>query len=187
METKKRNGYIPYRDEITEGYNITPNFFISAKIESENSGERYSYSNDNLTPHNVDGEGNPIMKYRIFQFENRLFDRDTLILSHYDINFLYIIALYGKNNQFDQDDFRNRARKIFRDFAIRLLSEYYSFYKINTSPESIEDFVNSHFRELSGKFYHFNDTLILALEKNHPDSVKLITKYSDLMTEYNLN
>ena len=187
MESKKRNGYIPYRDEITEGYNITPNFFISAKIESEDSGERYSYSKDNLTPHNVDAEGNPIMKHRIFQFENRLFDRDTLILSHYDINFLYVIALYGKNNTFEQDDFRGRARKIFRDFAIRLLSDYYSFYEINTSPESIEDFVNSHFRELSGKLYHFNDTLILALENNHPESVKLRTKYSAFMTEYKLH
>ena len=186
METKKRNGYIPYRDEITEGYNITPNFFISAKIESEDSGERYSYSNDNLTPHNVNDEGNPIMKYRIYQFENRLFDRDTLILSHYDINFLYIIALYGKNNKFEQDGFRQRARKIFRDFAIRLLSDYYTFYKVDTTPDTIKAFVDSHFRELSGKLFHFNDTLILALENGHYETSLLIDKYKNLISPFTL-
>ena len=186
MTTKKRNGYIPYRDDITEGYNITPNFFISAKIESEDSRERYSYSKDNLTPHDVDAKGKPIMKHRIFQFENRLFDRDTLILSHYDINFLYIIALYGKNNHFEQDDFRYRARKIFRDFAVRLISDYYSFYKVDPSPESIEEFVDSHFRELSGKLFHFDKTLILALEKDHPDSKRIKDKFDSIISPYSL-
>lgn len=33
------------------------------------------------------------------QFENRLFDRDTLLLCHYDVNFLYIVSLYGRNNK----------------------------------------------------------------------------------------
>lgn len=186
MKIKERKGYIPYRDSITEGYNITPNFFISAKIESEDSGERYSYSNDNLKPHNIDDKGNPIMKYRMFQFENRLFDRDTLILSHYDINFLYIIALYGKNNQFEQDSFRKRTRKIFRDFAIRLLSQYYTFYKIDTTPDTIKGFVDSHFRELSGKLFHFNDTLVLALENEHSESIELKDKYKNIISTYNL-
>lgn len=187
MESKKRKGYIPYRDKITEGYNITPNFFISAKIESEDTGERFSYSNDNLQPHNVDDDGSPIMKYRIFQFENRLFDRDTLILSHYDINFLFIIALYGKNNHFEQNSFRHRARKIFRNFAIRLLSNYYSFYIVDTTPDSIEDFVNSHFRELSGKLFHYDDTLILALEKGHDSSKEIFSKYECVLEKFALS
>ncbi len=95
-EYKRKRGYLPYRDKLTEGYNITPNFFISAKIEREDTNERYSYAADNLRPHDIDKEGDPELRHMSKQFENRLFDRDTLILSHYDINFLYLIALYGK-------------------------------------------------------------------------------------------
>lgn len=183
-EQKKKKGFIPYRDTLTEGYNITPNFFISAKIESEQTGDRYSYSDDNLQPHNVDTDGEPIMKYRSIHFENRLFDRDTLILSHYDINFLYLIALYGKNNHFEQESFRNRARNIFRDFVIQLLSRYYNFYSVDPSPETIENFVNAHFKELSGKLFHFDNNLIMALEKDNSESDNLFYKYEKILSDY---
>ncbi|MDE6394816.1 MAG: LlaJI family restriction endonuclease, partial [Duncaniella sp.] len=93
-EYKRKRGYLPYRDPLTEGYNITPNFFISAKIERADTDERYTYASNNLQPHDLDEDGNPVMRHVSKQFENRLFDRDTLILSHYDINFLYLIALY---------------------------------------------------------------------------------------------
>lgn len=187
MEYKKKRGYLPYRDKLTEGYNITPNFFISAKIESEETNERYCYSADNLQPHDVDKNGEPKLRHRIFHFENRLFDRDTLILSHYDINFLYLIALYGKNNRFEQEIFRDKARKIFRDFVIRLLDSNYYFYQVNVHGSEIESFVNSNFRELAGKLFHFNDTLILALEKDHDDTPSLKSKYSHVLTDYKLS
>lgn len=33
------------------------------------------------------------------QFDNRLFDRDTFLIAHYDVNFLFVVALYGRNEQ----------------------------------------------------------------------------------------
>lgn len=183
---KKQRGYLPYRDDVTEGYNITPNFFISAKIEREDTGERYSYTTDNLRPHDVDKDGNPLLRHRIFHFKNRLFDRDTLILSHYDINFLYLIALYGKNNSFEQESFRNRARDTFRNFVISLLERNYSFYAVTPAGQTIEEFVDSNFRELSGKLFHFDDTLIIALEKGDEDTPVIYSKYQHLLSEYKL-
>lgn len=180
---KRKRGYLPYRDALTEGYNITPNFFISAKMGSEDSQERYSYTNDNLQPHR---NGKKERKDHIKQFENRLFDRDTLILSHYDVNFLYLIALYGKDNHFEQENFRRRARNVFRNYIIELLEKHYYFYQIDLPPEEFEGFVNSHFRELNGKLYHFNGTLIMALEIGHPETDRLIAKYHDIISVYNL-
>ena len=65
-----------YRDEQTEGYNIVPNFFISAKMD-----EKLSYA-DNVSTTNR--ENNTFLSRH---FENRLFDRDTLLVYHYDVNF----------------------------------------------------------------------------------------------------
>lgn len=185
-EAKKKKGYLPYRDKLTEGYNITPNFFISAKIESERSGLRYSYCSDNLAPHDVDKDGNPLLKQRSMQFENRLFDRDTLLLSHYDINFLYLIALYGKGNRFEQVTFRNHARKLFRNYIITLLDRYYEFYIVNPSPLTIDNFVEANFRELTGKLFHYDNILILALEKDHPETTTLTAKYRPLLSPFTL-
>lgn len=186
-EEKRRRGYLPYRDTLTEGYNITPNFFISAKIKKDNSPEPYSYTSDNLEPHDVDKDGQPLLRHRIIQFENRLFDRDTLILSHYDINFLYLIALYGKDNSAEQESFRNRARKVFRESFIRLIDRYYIFYKVIPEHQSPEEFVNTNFRELSGKLFHFGDTLIMGLERSHPETKRIEEKYSANLRPYSLS
>lgn len=184
---KKLRGFLPYRDDVTEGYDITPNFFISAKIESGASRGRYSYAADNLRPHDVDNEGNPVMKHLAYHFENRLFDRDTLILSHYDINFLYLIALYGRNNRMEQTAFRNHVRDVFRSYVIMLLERYYDFYRFNIHPEEVEPFVNAHFRELSGKIFHFDGNLIMALRRDAIESESLRHKYGEYLLEYSLS
>ena len=148
---------LPYRDELTEGYNVTPNFFISAEI----SNNSRSYSADNLK--HRDGEDK-----RSRQFRNRLFDRDTLWLSHYDLNFLYVLSVYAAGSRFVKSDFKDRARKMFRNEIIDVLVDNYDFYEIvNTD---IKQFVNDNFREYVGKLFHFNGKLIIALEKMEPDS-----------------
>ena len=69
------------RDEQTEGYEIIPNFFISAKLD-----EQFRYDNDGIEK--TDRKKN---KHKNVQFMNRLFDRDTMLLFHYDVNFLYVL------------------------------------------------------------------------------------------------
>ena len=68
------------RDDVTEGYNIVPNFFISAGVNKD-----LKYNEGSIARR----EGSELVSR---QFENRLFDRDTLIIAHYDINFLYWVA-----------------------------------------------------------------------------------------------
>lgn len=154
---------LPYRDDLTEGYNVTPNFFISAEIPTPRS-----YATDNLS-HRV-GEDK-----RSRQFHNRLFDRDTLWLSHYDINFLFVLSVYASDNKYAKKALKEKARKLFREKIIDVLVDRYDFYEIvNTD---IKTFVDNHFRDLIGKLYHWGDKLILALEKKEPDSKSI---HSDL-------
>ncbi len=77
-----------YRDKLTEGYNISPNFFI------------YGYIDDvsNYDAHSIVKKGKPIISYH---FKERLFDRDTLFVHQYQINFLYVLKSYTSFNNSD--------------------------------------------------------------------------------------
>ena len=87
---------------MTEGYNVIPNFFISAKMD-----EGLSYAD------RVDETKRPQSYFVSRQFENRLFDRDTLLVFHYDVNFLYVVSLYARDNAGQKAAWKNKAREIF--------------------------------------------------------------------------
>lgn len=147
-----------YRDELTEGYNIVPNFFISAKMD-----EKLSYA-DNVSTTNR--ENNPFLSRH---FENRLFDRDTLLVYHYDVNFLYVISLYARENKYQKAQWKANVRKLFREKIQDALEEKYKFYAMTPKPGlNHEKYLRENFQELLGKVYRpFDDTnyLSLALDK----------------------
>ena len=142
-----------YRDELTEGYNPTPNFFIRGTI-----GKNLSDREIELQP---EGKG----RYDSKHFEDRLFDRDTLLVLTYEINFLYVLSSYVQNRGYAPD---NTLRKRFREDVIKAFKELYCFYELwpKASAEEKKDFVEQHFKQLLGKIYQKKDkTLILALKK----------------------
>lgn len=172
-------GALPYLDTLTDGYNVSPNFFISAEID-----EKFRYSEPGIHVHKAnDGKNYAVSKH----FENRLFDRDTLWLAHYDINFLYVLALFVSPHQTTRDEFKEDIRKRFREHFIGLLNGKYEFFKFNIPTEEMEDFVIRHFRELTGKIYHFDDTLIMAIEKDREDSRLLHDKYKERLIPFTLS
>ena len=142
-----------YRDELTEGYNPTPNFFIRGTLRDDLSDKEIK-----LKP---EGKG----RYESKHFEDRLFDRDTLLVLTYEINFLYVLSSYVQNRGYAPD---NTLRKLFREDVIKALEELYHFYELwpEASAEEKKDFVEQHFKQLLGKIYQKKDkTLILALKK----------------------
>ena len=142
-----------YRDELTEGYNPTPNFFIRGTLRDD-----LSYKEINLKP---EGKG----RYESKHFENRLFDRDTLLVLTYEINFLYVLSSYVQNRGYAPD---NTLQKRFREDVIKAFKELYCFYELwpKASAEEKKAFVKEHFKQLLGKVYQKKDgTLILALKK----------------------
>lgn len=147
-----------YRDEQTEGYNIVPNFFISAKMD-----EKLSYA-DNVSTTNR--ENNTFLSRH---FENRLFDRDTLLVYHYDVNFLYVVSLYARENAHQKAQWKQKVRELFREKIQEALKEKYAFYAMAPKPGvNHEEYLRENFQELLGKVYRpFDDTnyLSLALDK----------------------
>lgn len=155
----KPDDSVKLRDEQTEGYNILPNFFISANMDK---GEfRYDNSKIERKP-----EGTQIS----YQFHNRLFDRDTLLLSHYNVNFLFVIGLYARNNRGEINTWMEKVRKEFREEIQRVLKANYRFYVLRPKDESrIEIWIQTHFKDIQGKIFrpYDNEALyIFALEKN---------------------
>ena len=149
----------------TEGYNVIPNFFISAFVYPD---RRYVAA-ENVRP---SGDGRP-HTHISYQFENRLFDRDTLILSHYDVNFLYVVYLYARNKQAEKSIWRKQVRDIFRDEIRQVLKDKFDFHVFAPKPQTYANgFIRDNLKELLGKVYSpFDNPEIytLALDKNMPD------------------
>ena len=162
-DEKRTEDEAMYLDPLTEGYNITPNFFISADIKPP-----FSFDTDGLTPH-LNAERKPV-RHLNKHFINRLFDRDTLWISHYDINFLFILALYGRGNEFAKTSFRDEARKEFRRAIIGVLKEQYEFAILEPRETySLQRAVEINFKRLHGKIYcpiKGKDFVLLALEQD---------------------
>ena len=158
-----RKSDVRLRDEVTEGYNIIPNFFISAKMDKE-----FDYSNDGIEK--TDRKKN---KHKQIQFKNRLFDRDTLLLFHYDVNFLFVLSLYARNNTSQKAEWKNDIRNKFRKEIQDWLQKDYDFYAMRARPGvDGEEYIRYNFKQVVGKIYTpFSDekTYSLALDNNDPE------------------
>lgn len=166
-------GKVPMlRDDVTEGYNIIPNFFISARLNKE-----LSYKED------IEIADKKQTYFSNKQFENRLFDRDTLLVCHYDVNFLYVVSLYARNNAIQKDNWKAKVREMFRAEIQRILSEKFEFYAMTAHPDvDAEIYIKEHFQEVLGKIYtpYSNKNIFsLALEtdeKYKEDNANLLAE-----------
>lgn len=158
------------RDTLTEGYNPIPNFFISARIPNRKDGKKFL----SFVEGELEAQTSGVQFNR--QFENRLFDRDTLLLCHYDVNFLYIVSLYGRANKSSQATWREYVRKEFREKIQETFNKLYTFYIIQ--PRAGMDcyrFLQENFSQLNGKLYRSKSNknyLILALMKDDKESME---------------
>lgn len=157
-------GKVPMlRDDVTEGYNIIPNFFISARLNKElNYKEEIEIADKKQT------------YFSNKQFENRLFDRDTLLICHYDVNFLYVVSLYARNNALQKDNWKAKVREIFREEIQRILSEKFEFYAMMAHPNVDADtYIKEHFQEVLGKIYTpYSNKNIFSLALESDDKYK---------------
>ena len=135
---------VRYRDPLTEGYNLTPNFFVRGYVKAEDLTDGHAcYSEDRLT------ENNQIIPANA-HFKNRPFDRDTLVLQAYNINFLFVLASYVTNS--DSESVKQRIHDKFRADLISVYNAKYDFFRV-TPTGDIKSFVDAHFEEYIGKMY----------------------------------
>ncbi len=169
---KETGDSLPYRDELTEGYNPTPNFFIRGFVDPKD----LSYS-DNKLKLDLKKDNNED-KYIVddcfinLHFNNRLFDRDTLLLLPYSINFLFVLSSYVQSWGIKNESVRSFLRETFRNNIIKVLDDTYDFYRIIPQYDGLDQlecnkkFIEVHFRKLIGKIYCTNQNiLLLALKK----------------------
>ena len=167
-EAMLRKQHPKYRDDQTEGYNIVPNFFISAKMD-----EKLSYA-DNVSA--TDREQNVFLSRH---FDNRLFDRDTLLVYHYDVNFLYVVSLYARENAHQKAAWKKKVRELFREKIQKALEEQYDFYAM--APKAgvnHEEYLHRNFQELLGKVFRpFDEAQCLSLALDcKEDNTALLSK-----------
>jgi hypothetical protein len=167
---------IRYRDELSEGYNITPNFFIRGLVEHLNHSQPELTLDSNQE---IDNQIN-------LHFADRLFDRDTLIVQSYSINFLYVLWSYISSSNTDGNQFKVEAKKTFRDSLVAFIQANYTFSLV--TPEiSVSDFIKKNFYTLNGKIYRpanftENNSFIIALRQGQDT-----TNYLQLHTVGELN
>ena len=85
---------------------------------------------------------------------NRLFDRDTMLLFHYDVNFLYVLSLYARDNVSQKTAWKSRIRERFRREIQEWLQKDYDFYAMRAKP-GVDDavYIKTHFQQILGKIY----------------------------------
>lgn len=161
-----------YRDDITEGYNISPNFFI------------YGYIEDNLDfeEHYLERKGDIVKNCH---FKDRLFDRDTLFVHPYKMNFLYILKSYTRGVSSERDALRKEVRKTFRDeFVGYFMDSAKCGYELRCkdfdSVGEMKIFVDGNFRLLNGKCYSKRSKLIIAVGVGD-DKIETIESYDEFM------
>lgn len=148
-------------DSDTEGYAVIPNFFISAQIDRETLS-----FDDKVEEH---PSRNPERPNISRHFKNRLYDRDTLLLSHFDVNFLYVLSLYARNNSASKAAWRESVRRKFRAAVQEMLKKHFDFYAISAHDDvDAAEYFQTHFQQTLGKtFRPFENRKVysLALDK----------------------
>ena len=160
-------GRANYYDEVTEGYNITPNFFIRGMVNPL----RLNYIEAELEQQKGK-DGKPAVEKR-WHHKNRLFDRDTLFVLKYSINFLFVLSAYAAGRV--DEAYKNQIREKFKKNLIEELKRKYHFYLLLSRGDRKES-IDRHFRLLNGKVFNsFKDGRILlcAFEKGKRGAVQL--------------
>ncbi len=164
-DAKYREKFPKLRDDVTEGYNVVPNFFISAGVNKD-----LKYNEGSIERR----EGSELISR---QFENRLFDRDTLIIAHYDINFLFIVSLYARANASVKLAWKEKMRKRFRKDIQEMLQKKFKFYAMTPNADvDAERYIKDNFRLLLGKVFapysdSHEESTYYSLALTNPDAM----------------
>ena len=186
VEDKDYEG-LRYRDKTTEGYSVTPNFFIRGEVPEFNQKLAKAQFQDPYFRDDPDSEKEDLIRKddadlwedRNRHFENRLFDRDTLLLQVYNVNFLYVLKAFTSKRSSLREEFKRDARKKFRENFLELLNEKYYFWAIympdiesSNYEDRLLEFIDKNFRVLIGRIFKpfsVKKCFILALEKDSVD------------------
>lgn len=149
LADRGRFGGIRLQDaSMTEGYDVIPNFFISAFV---NDDLKYNVQ-ENIRPHKDKNEEH--CTKISYHFPDRLFDRDTLFLSQYDVNFLYVLFLYARNKANEKSQWKVYVRKKFREEIRAVIQKEFMIYAMRARL-GVDGalYLQQHFYDLNGRVF----------------------------------
>lgn len=165
-----------YRDTLTEGYNITPNFFIRGKMDFANPKN-----------HEMQIHKDSVFERHNEHFFNRLFDRDTLFLQSYDVNFMYVVTSYVNNS--NDIGVKKSLQSMFRNDFMTFVESRFDFYVLESKRGNLREAVDKHFRILNGKIYKPSDSdelVVLALDKDKKFQFENLSLISHIEEDFNI-
>ena len=180
-ETEENFKKVRLRPESpNEGYDIIPNFFLSAFVDDQLKYDRGTDTegNDlNVKPRNE--------TYISTQFDNRLFDRDTLLLMYYDINFLFVVRMYARNKESEKALWKKHVRTIFRKKIQEILESRFQFYALAPKPATFaKGYMDKNLKKLIGKvFSPFTNEEVFVLALENTEDEKERKENNALLTE----
>ena len=176
QSAESKAGVAKYRDDVTEGYNVVPNFFISARMFFDGEGHKIDAKGgaDGL---GIDAHRDTCGKAVVHlsrQFENRLFDRDTLLICHYDVNFLYVLTLYARQKKGAKGEWKEKVRQKFREDIQKAIEAKFDFYAMRPHNNvDAEHYFREHFQTSLGRVYQpFADKQYFSLALNKDSEFK---------------
>lgn len=180
----KSEGTLHYRDKYTEGYNITPNFFIRSRVTKDD----ISFDMPSIAMTYWDETKHLEYPRTNKHFEDRIFDRDTLILREFSINLLFVIAAYaGYEEEYWKSEFHHTLRELF----IKSIDKEYEFFILTPKDEDINKFHYLYFEWINGKAYTLEsdsktipEHLLLAFERTDIGKKDKETFLSQKLREY---
>lgn len=177
MMNSTNDNNIKLYDPITEGFNIIPNLFISPVINSNNFE---CFSNFTDTTFYTEKKVEECQTY----FRESLFDRDTLFVQHYYIDYFFLLHSYIKKKNFSSQYVLNIKNKIKKTF-ISIITDRFELYKLSFQTEKeLKDFVKTYFFSLHGKIYTLNSQLlILAIRNDDTNKDKLKKELENIYRE----
>jgi len=164
---------IKYRDNITEGYNLTPNFLLYGFID-----DYENFQCDKLSILNDNNDAIKVSSHWPF----KLFDRDTLFVHQYKINFLFVLSAYTnditKSLSSFREDTKTKFRKEFIDFFEDKKKSKFTICEKKFDDEiQLSNYVIQHFKLLNGKcFKPYNDDnkLLIAFHSDDKEFKKFL-------------
>lgn len=117
-----------FMDADTRGYDIIPNYLVSAKIpESRKKRMSTLFEPDE----NFNSE-----RVHMSHVDNTLFSGTTKYIFKFSVDFKYVVDLYGRNNENEIETFKDKAHKIARESAISFYDGLFRFFWFTDLPEA---------------------------------------------------
>ena len=162
---------VRYRDELSEGYDITPNFFIRGYVDPD----KMNFTDPALKPMRSLFAPNR-------HYVNRPFDRDSLVLCGFNINFLYVLSHYVLES--GSSPSRSMLKQHLREGIVNRLNSVYEFYKVFPSI-SIKDYIVSRRDLYRGQLFRPSDTsnyVLFGFDKSTPGALDKLSSDSNILS-----